>query len=427
MGFVKIRSMIEIDKIYHYINNQKEGLKKFMEDLIGFQSVQGKEEPIQSYLLSKFKGLGLKAEFIPIDNKIKDDPEYTFSEKALDYDGRYNLIITKKGSSNGRSIILNAHSDVVPANEWTEGFSPLLNGDIITGRGACDDKGQIGVIYAALSALEALKIDLKGDILTEIVIEEEVGGNGSLDLIRKGYKADGVLVLEPTEFQIHPANRGVIWFRVTVEGKPVHMGRILEGVSAIDHVIEVIKLFKKYEKRLIKESKGHPLFKMHKQPVQLNVGTMQAGEWPSMVPAKAVIEGGVGFLPNKSMGEVKKELKQIIEESGSEWLKGHYRLEFLRLHNDAFEIPIDHPFVTTLEKSCKETGLNSKVSGWIVSCDARLFNKVGNMPTVVFGAGSLSHAHSNVEQINVQDIMTAAKALAVFLINWCGDSSLCSE
>ena len=138
--------MIEIDSVYRYIDNQKEGLRKFMEDLIGFQSIQGNEEPIQSYLLSRFKELGLEAEFIPIGNKIKDDPEYTFSEKVLDYDGRHNLLVTKKGSSNGRSIILNAHSDVVPANEWREGFLPLLNGDIITGRGACDDKGQIGVI-----------------------------------------------------------------------------------------------------------------------------------------------------------------------------------------------------------------------------------------------------------------------------------------
>jgi len=409
-----------IEKICQYIDSQKDGLKKLMGDLLRFQSVQGNEEGVQLYLLSKFKELRLKAEHIPIDNGIKDDPEYTFSDNFLGYEGRHNLLVTKEGTRNGRSIILNTHSDVVPAKEWQEGFSPSLNGDVITCRGACDAKGQIGVIYTALSALQALKVDLKGDILTEIVIEEEVGGNGSLDLIRKGYKADGVLVLEPTEFQIHPANRGVIWFRVTVEGKPIHMGRILEGVSAIDYMIEAIRLFKEYEKKLIEESKGHPLFSMYKQPVQLNVGLMHAGEWPSMVPAKAVIEGGVGFLPNKSMGEVKRELKQVIEKSGSEWLRGHYKLEFPKLHNDAYEIPVDHPLVKTLERSCKEIGLNPEVSGFIVSCDARLFNKVGNMPTVVFGAGSLVHAHSNTEQIDVKDIMAAAKALAGFLINWCG-------
>ena len=68
-----------------------------------------------------------------------------------------------------------------------------------------------------------------------------------------------------------------------------------------------------------------------------------------------------------------------------------------------------------IESCCKE-GLDDELSGWIVSCDARLFNKAGNMPTVVFGPGSLKDAHSNHEQIRAGDIIKAARVLARFLI-----------
>jgi acetylornithine deacetylase len=109
-------------------------------------------------------------------------------------------------------------------------------------------------------------VELGGDLLSEIVIEEEAGGNGSLSLIRQGYRADGAVILEPTELKIHPANRGVLWFRVTTEGKPAHMGRIYDGISAIDMSIDLIRALREYERILIEDSRTHPLFRMHRQP-----------------------------------------------------------------------------------------------------------------------------------------------------------------
>jgi acetylornithine deacetylase/succinyl-diaminopimelate desuccinylase-like protein len=38
---------------------------------------------------------------------------------------------------------------------------------------------------------------------------------------------------------------------------------------------------------------------------------------------------------------------------------------------------------------------------------------------VVFGPGSLRFAHSNEEQIHLDDIATAAAILARFIIHWC--------
>ena len=252
------------------------------------------------------------------------------------------------------------------------------------------------------------------------VIEEEVGGNGALAAIREGHRADGVVVLEPTDLQIHPANRGAIWFRVTTTGKSVHMGRIAEGVSAIEKAIEAIRLLKDYEKGLVAQSKGIPLFERYDRPVQLNVGLIAGGLLPSMVPGECTLEGGVGFLPNKSMTHIKEELQQVLMSAEDPWLRDHVRLEFPKLHNDSYETDPGHPMVLSLREATRDCGLSSEVFGWNVSCDARLYSRIGGMPTVVFGPGSIARAHSREEGIDLGSICQAAGALTRFIVDWCG-------
>jgi acetylornithine deacetylase len=42
------------------------------------------------------------------------------------------------------------------------------------------------------------------------------------------------------------------------------------------------------------------------------------------------------------------------------------------------------------------------------------------MPTVVFGPGKIEDAHSQHEKIKLDDILLAAEAITLFLIDWCG-------
>ena len=127
------------------------------------------------------------------------------------------------------------------------------------------------------------------------------------------------------------------------------------------------------------------------------------------------MEGGIGFLPNRCLDDIRRQVREIIDAQADPWLKQHYTLEFPKLHNEAFETPTDHPLVTTLSRACERQRGASEISGMIVSCDARLLHKVGGMPTVVFGPGLMKDAHSNHEQIDMKDIVKAAQILAVFL------------
>ncbi len=389
-------------------------------DLIRFNTVAGGEAPAQEYLQKIFARLSGDVTMVPVPESIRQDPEYSHADVEPPYEGRCNLLYQRRGVGDGQSVILQTHVDVVPADEWPEAFTPKVESGVIWGRGAVDCKGQIVVILLALQALEELGVNLAGDLNVQIVIEEEVGGNGALSMIRDGYRADGVVVYEATELQVHPANRGAIWFRIKTFGKAVHMGRKHEGISALDKMLLVIDKLYEYEERLVQESKNQPLFERYEAPVQVCLGTIHGGEWPSMIPAEVTLEGGVGFLPNKPMSLIKEEIEQAIHATGDDWLINHYELSYPKLHNDSYAIPGDHPLPVTMQSAAQTAGLNSEIFGWNVSCDARLYNKLGGMPTVVFGAGSLSVGHSNNEYVELQQILDAATATALFLVEWCG-------
>jgi len=393
--------------------------KAFLLDLLRIPSVYGREAEAQRYIRDALRNIGCRVRQVPIREGLRGDPEYSHSDHPVPFRGRPNIMVLAGGRGEGRSVILNTHVDVVPAGSWATAFDATVDGDYVTGRGAVDCKGQIAALYLLFRMMRELGVEPRSRTAVQIVVEEEIGGNGTLSLIRQGHSADGVVVLEATDLTVCPANRGAVWFRATVRGKPVHMARKASGVSAIDKSVELIRLLYEYEAELGQGSGGQPRFAEYEQPVQVNIGRLTGGDWPSTVPGLAVMEGGVGFLPNKDLETIKRELLSIPRR-GDDWLAGHTTIEFPALHNDSYQIPVAHPLVLEMVESCKRVGIQTRTRGLIASCDARLFNRVGGMPTVVFGAGPIEQAHSNGERVKLGDLALEACALFDFLRNWCG-------
>jgi acetylornithine deacetylase len=339
--------------------------------LIEFRSTPGAEEGVQTFLFDLLSHEGFPARLAPIEDTITADPDYTPVPGHESYQGRPNVLVTLAGAGGGRSAIVNTHTDVVPAPDRM--FAATMDHSIVSGRGACDAKGQVVTLLLALSALRDLGLRLDGDVEAQFVIEEEAGGNGSLSTIVGGRRADAAVVLEPTGLAVRSANRGAAWFRLTVLGRSAHMGRYREGVSAFDELLDLIPLLKDYEATLREASRGTPGFPDDPSPIVVNIGRVRAGDWPSTVPGESVAEGGIAFLPNRTARRIEEEVQALI-----------------------------------------------KAEGWNASCDARLFFHRGGMPTLVFGAGDLGQAHSLDERIDMGDIVRAAEVLARFLARWCG-------
>jgi acetylornithine deacetylase len=392
--------------------------EEFLCDLIRFHSLSGQEKAAADYAAARFAEVG-EVERPPLSNSIRDDEDYSSPVAGIEYDGRSNVRVRVAGRGGGRSLLLNSHLDVVPASEGqARPFDPRLESKRIFGRGACDAKGQVAAIYTALLAAKRLGGKRRGDLMVHLVVEEEVGGNGTLAMIRRGEKADACVVMEPTDLHILTSVRGAVWFRVICTGRPGHSGRAGDTVSALKMAIRAIEILEQYHARLLAASRGFPLFDPFPNPMPITFGKLAAGDWPATAPAKAVVEGVLGLLPNKTRYQVMEEMRQALMEGGDAWLREHFQIEFMYRH-DAHVLDPAHPLVTGLEDACHALGAAGEVSAMTASCDSWFYNNQLNIPSVVFGPGSLRFAHTNEEQIGVDEISEGAAILLHFIEEWC--------
>jgi acetylornithine deacetylase len=261
----------------------REEAKNLLFDLVSIQSISGQEGEAQRDLHRRFSTLEGETTLIPMKESLRADPKFA-SGIDVPFEGRPQTRYFRQGKGKGRSLIACAHVDVVGPGDWKDAFEPRIEGDRLYGRGATDDKAAIVSIFLAVKMLQALGIRLLGDFELHLTNEEEVGMAGALAFVREGFRADGVLVLEPTDHNIHIANRGCLQFKIHVEGKQAHLGKKRYGVNAIEKAAKIIDALVGYEDRLVDEGKGYPLFENFEYPGQVNVGIIKGGDFFSIVP-----------------------------------------------------------------------------------------------------------------------------------------------
>jgi len=392
---------------------------QFLCDLIRFPSLSGQEQGAVDCAAARFAEVA-EVERVPLCNSLREDEDYSDPIRGIEYEGRSNLRLRVPGSGGGRSLLFNTHLDVVPASQGQVGaFEPRVEGSKVFGRGACDAKGQVATLFQTLRAAQHLGLKLRGDVIVHLVVEEEVGGNGTLAMMRRGESADACLVMEPTEQRLLTSVRGAVWFRVVCAGKPGHSGRSGDTVSALRMAIRAMEILEQYHARLLAASRGIPLFDRFPNPMPITFGKLTAGDWPAMAPARATLEGVLGFLPNKTRFQVMEEMRQALAEGCDAWFRENFRLEFMYRH-DAHVLDPTHPLATGLQACCREAGGQGEVSAMTASCDSLFYNNHLNIPTLVFGPGSLLFAHTAEEQIGLDEITQAATILVSFLADWCG-------
>lgn len=391
--------------------------ENFLCDIMRYPSTSGQEHELMLFLEQSFSAQNVRIERVPLSDTIIHDPDYCDPVPDIKYDGRFNLRVSRPGLGNGHKLMFNAHTDVVPASEgMTHAWNPEVKDGIVYGRGACDDKGQIALFYLVIKTLDELGIQLRGDIVTHLVNEEENGGNGSLAMARTGEKADFCIVLEPSGNRLLTSIRGAVWFKIKFKGIAGHSGQAGQTKSALLMVRDAIAILEKYHADLLKSSRGFKLFDAYPNPMPITFGKLQAGNWPAAAPNAATLEGVLGFLPNKTKEDICGEMKAALLAGGL--AAEDFELTFMYRH-DCSVLDPEHEVPLLLLKTAAAAGYPLTVDGMTASCDAWFYNNQLNIPTLVFGAGSLKVAHSVKENIAVADIARTAEILVNFIIEYC--------
>ncbi len=399
-------------------------MEEVLARLVEAPTTLGNEEPGQEVMRDALRAIGLDPVDMPLDAEmLRSHP--AASPFSWDVSGKSNVIADwPPAGGGGRSLILNGHIDVVaPAAErlWrTPPFSAARHGDWLYGRGAGDMKCGLAVILGAVKALHGLGLAPLAPVQLQSVVEEECTGNGALQCAVSGLQADGCVVTEPFPGSISISQVGVLWFHIDIAGLPAHAGDAQDGANAIEASFPIVAALRRLEADLNEDPP--PAYSMFEHPINLNIGVVRGGDWPSTVAAECTVSCRLALFP----GQPVEWLKELVETAVAQAAETH---AFLAAHPpkvryDGFacngsEIDVEHPLVATLSGSyaALEGSAPALVSTTATS-DARLFIQHG-IPAVCFGAWA-ENAHGIDERVNIPSMISAAQVLAVFIRDWCG-------
>ncbi|MGG0175377.1 peptidase [Gottfriedia acidiceleris] len=412
--------------IQDYISDHKDKIIDLLKQLVMENSVSGNESKAQAIVLEKLRELELDLDVWEPDlNEMKEHPYFISTRDS--FTGSPNIVATLKGTSGGKSMILNGHIDVVPEGniqQWTyPPYGATVVDNKLYGRGATDMKGGNVALILAIEAIKRSGITLKGNVYFQSVIEEESGGAGTLATILRGYTADGVIIPEPTNMKFFIKQQGSMWFRLKVKGKVAHGGTRYEGVSAIEKSVLIIQQIQKLE-QLRNERIADPLYDGVPIPIPINIGTIHGGTWPSSVSDLVTLEGRFGVAPNERLEDAKIEFENWIDniKNLDDWfVENPVEVEWFGARWVPGTVEADSELVQTLQRNYLETMKQNPVveaAPW--GTDGGLFTQILNIPMIVFGPGETKVAHYPDEFIDLDEMFLAAEIIACTLIDWCG-------
>lgn len=307
--------------------------------------------------------------------------------------GRPNVIASLHRDDAYPTLVIDGHTDTVAAPS-VELLTPRIDDGRLVGRGACDTKGGIA---AALHALERLAaIDIRLNVRFAGTVDEEVAFRGVTHYLRHHPRADAAIVIEPTSLVPVVAHAGVLRGELRAEGRAVHSATPELGENAITALAEAIPGVASWaEQRAPREHElcGRTSF---------SVTTIRGGSGINTIPAECVAEFDWRLHPSDDPESARAALVARLAERAP-------RVSLaVSLADGGLDLDLAHPLVGAARAACARVTGSADVAGLRAGTDASKFARAG-VPAIVLGPGSLAHAHTAEEWIEIEEMARAAE------------------
>ena len=396
--------------------------------LVRCPSTLGNEQSALNEMARNYEGLGLAPRRVPtVPAELASHPG--FSPPLIAYEGRDNVVaLHRPRERRGRSLTLQGHVDVVPegaADMWvTPPYEPDIRDGRMYGRGAGDMKAGIVSYVTAFKAMRLAGLQPAAEVQMQSVIEEECSGNGALAAMLAMPKTDAVIIPEPGPGldALYTAEVGVVWAWVTVSGRPAHVRDMQAGVNAIEAATIIAGAFKDYEREMNDGSRIHPAFRGVNHPVNVNLGTIEGGEWNSSVATRCRIGLRVGVMMGYTAAQTRADIERLVEQAkGHERLRGAVvKLEFKGFMADPCVFDTDAEIVRLARRSYAEvTGGSLRDYPATGLTDGRFFTLYQDTPVACFGPDAVD-IHGIDENVGLESMHGITRTIALAMAEWCG-------
>jgi succinyl-diaminopimelate desuccinylase len=330
-------------------------------------------------------------------------------------DVRGNLILRVKGrGQSGRLMLVGYAMNAAPSTmqspysgEVVEGSPYKLEGECVWGRGACEQKGSLAAMVAAMRFIGVNKVELPSDLYFVVSTAGETGRHDSLAhvLDHGNLEADWCIIDGPPEIQL--GNKGRVDVLVTIKGKQAHSSRPWEGVNAIEGAMKVLEKLK----RLMPypEDKAHP---------ELGKVSLTPNAIESFPKATHTIQSECRIMFDRRLlpgDDPKKAIQQIIDAIGK---------------IEPFEIevqPRDFMYPSEVKKEADVVGaLETAVRAMLGRQPAYSFSTAANdtglfnfrrIQAINYGSRDIRFQHTDHDLVSINSVFDAAKVFAFLAVH----------
>ena len=312
---------------------------------------------------------------------------------------RANITAWVKSLGRKPALLFASHLDVVGPGEATwqhPPFAAVESDGKIHGRGAADMKGGITAIVTAIRQIVDARTPLQGDIIFFGAAGEETDSCGAKRFISNQSampKLAGVVVTEPTDFEIVTAHRGLLWLKVETHGKAAHGSTPELGINAIASMRCLLDELENYKIPF----RPHPLL----GKCSMSINTIAGGKEINIVPDICTVGIDIRTLPTQNHQDIVKGLEKIFAQLKQKNSQFAAKVSVVR-DVEALETDCNSDFVRAF---CTVVGTTqTKAVGF--ATDGPYFASLG-APVVVFGPGKSQLCHQPDEYISIADVEKA--------------------
>lgn len=366
----------------------KKRLIRLLQQLIRINSENppGNEAAIAGFVKRYLEKLGIKVKI------------YEFARH------RPNVVAVLEGTEKKHSLLITPHLDTVPAgrSRKIDPFAAEIKSGKIYGLGATDCKGNLACALEVINSLLEDGIKLDYNLIFAATADEEAGsGLGLIPLLSRGIlRPSAAVVLDSNDFDIIVTQKGLIHFKVKVEGRRAHGAYPWRGVNAIDIALGVLRELKRHRFAFSKNP--------YLRPPTLNIGTIKGGDKVNIVADWCEFELDLRFLPGMQAGGILKEVKNLINRQTK-----NFKIEIEGIQKP-YAINKDHYLVLGLSSAIRKVGARPAIKG-SEGATVITFFQDKFIPAVATGFGSGGCAHAAGEFAKIDNLYKGSLALEEFL------------
>jgi acetylornithine deacetylase len=309
--------------------------------------------------------------------------------------------------------MFSVHQDTVPVDGMTvEPFTPTIADGRLYGRGACDVKGGMAAMLAAISRLVAERPPGMPTVVLACTVNEEYGFSGAAairDLCLSGKSEmiprcpDAAVIAEPTSLDVVVAHKGVVRWRCITAGRAVHASCPEAGDNAIYKMARVLTALERYQRDIVPRLAAHPQC----GSATISVGMIHGGISVNIVPDRCTIDIDRRLPAGENAEDARRHLADYLRQCPE--LDFPVEHEPSYMHGPPLSDDRNGRIACRLSALARAVGGRSQHTGAPYATDAGFIGQA--VPCVVFGPGSIAQAHTKDEWIALDQLQQAAEIL----------------